>query len=167
MMAADMATTNPQARPPLPRTTSLRRGNSLAFPKPLRTLSLPPSFDVELPPVESGSLPSYTSIRDVISKATASAVVSWRDAAAASSRYQIPIRNQLVKQAARAYLQPMSSSSLVSSSRSRLFLHRLWNHVLSWRPLVCIYEFYKGCIFPMVRKILDRIRGAIRWLIAR
>ncbi|KAL8246438.1 hypothetical protein R6Q59_007654 [Mikania micrantha] len=66
--------------------------------------------------------PSYTSLRDIIPTAV---IQSPKPPSfAAQSGYEISIRNRLVKQAAWAYLQPMSTTP--GASGSTVF-HRLWN----------------------------------------
>lgn len=62
--------------------------------------------------------PPYTSLKDLLPAAAA-----INSPTAVSSCYEISIRNRLVKQAAWAYLQPMSSSPGTSG---RGPLHRLW-----------------------------------------
>ncbi|KAL8201617.1 hypothetical protein R6Q57_010764 [Mikania cordata] len=66
--------------------------------------------------------PSYTSLRDIIPTAV---IQSPKPPSfAAQSGYEISIRNRLVKQAAWAYLQPMSTTP--GAGGSNVF-HRLWN----------------------------------------
>ncbi|KAM7258781.1 hypothetical protein ACFE04_014522 [Oxalis oulophora] len=73
--------------------------------------SSPPKINLEL--LNSSS--SYTSLRDLIPSPTA-AVNSPTAAHASSPFSNIPIRNRLVKHAAWAYLQPMSSLTSPSST---------------------------------------------------
>ncbi|XP_022144679.1 uncharacterized protein LOC111014307 [Momordica charantia] len=123
--------------PPPPPSSNPRRRNSITVPvvvpsklnlfaaaagtKSTHSPPLPLAF--ELVPLKSSSYPSlvYTSLRDILPSATA--INSPTAASAANSGYEISIRNRLVKQAAWAYLQPMSSSP--GSSGPHL-LRRLW-----------------------------------------
>ncbi|KAK3025882.1 hypothetical protein RJ639_041679 [Escallonia herrerae] len=77
-----------------------------------------PSADFELISIRPTS---YTSLKDLLP--SAAAVQSPTAPAASQSGYEITIRNRLVKQAAWAYLQPMSTSP---DSAGQGFLHRLW-----------------------------------------
>lgn len=72
---------------------------------------------------------SYTSLKDLLPPSSYPAVQSPTTSSSApggGSGYEISIRNRLVKQAAWAYLQPMSTSpDSSSSSAGHQFLHRL------------------------------------------
>ncbi|KAF3442721.1 hypothetical protein FNV43_RR16638 [Rhamnella rubrinervis] len=68
----------------------------------------PPPLDFELVSLKSSL--AYTSLKDLIPTSPGGFVNSPTAASAANSGYEISIRNRLVKQAAWAYLQPMSSS---------------------------------------------------------
>ncbi|KAK1410981.1 hypothetical protein QVD17_37524 [Tagetes erecta] len=71
--------------------------------------------------------PSYTSLRDILPSTTTTFINSPKPPSFTSnSTYEISIRNRLVKQAAWAYLQPMSTSP--GSPGSTVF-HRLWNRL--------------------------------------
>lgn len=114
-----------------PSTTTLRRRNSIATSVvlPKKTTTTPtdthikrlsfttiPNDVVHVPQLShesesSSSLVSYISLRDLLPSVTPPSSV-------AASGYDISIRNRLVKQAAWAYLQPMSSSPTSSSSSS-------------------------------------------------
>ncbi|KAM3689632.1 hypothetical protein ACB094_09G060700 [Castanea mollissima] len=72
---------------------------------------------------------TYTSLKDILPVTAAVSSPTPAASAAVSSGYEISIRNRLVKQAAWAYLQPMSSSP--GSSGPHLF-HRLWLSFLSF-----------------------------------
>lgn len=78
---------------------------------------------------------SYTSLKDLLPPSSYPAVQSPTTSSSApggGSGYEISIRNRLVKQAAWAYLQPMSTSpdsSSSSSSAGHQFLHRLWARI--------------------------------------
>ncbi|XP_024979323.1 uncharacterized protein LOC112516487 [Cynara cardunculus var. scolymus] len=67
---------------------------------------------------------SYTSLRDILPSTPAVVQSPKVSSSAVRSGYEIPIRNRLVKQAAWAYLRPMSTSP--DSGGSTIF-HRLWN----------------------------------------
>lgn len=84
-----------------------------------------------LPIIESPLSPlTYTSLRDLLPQLSSGAINSPTAASSASSRsgYEISIRNRLVKQAAWAYLQPMSVSP---GSTGSSFLQRLWLRLCS------------------------------------
>ncbi|KAL3623444.1 hypothetical protein CASFOL_032260 [Castilleja foliolosa] len=80
-----------------------------------------PSDDMELLSIKSASR-SYTSLKDLLPTVT----VNSPKPNPAQTGPDICIRNRLVKQAAWAYLQPMSTSP---SSAGDNFLHRLWPRV--------------------------------------
>lgn len=104
-VAGDKSSGGAAASPPLP----------LAFELvPIKPISSPSSSS-------SSSSLAYTSLRDILP--SAAALSSPTVASAANSGYEISIRNRLVKQAAWAYLQPMSSSP--GSSGPHL-LRRIW-----------------------------------------
>lgn len=110
---------------------------------------LPLAF--ELVPIKSSSSSSspslaYTSLRDILPSATA--IGSPTAASAVNSGYEISIRNRLVKQAAWAYLQPMSSSP--GSSGPHL-LRRIW-----LRFSACL-SFLNLRIISSITKAFDRI----------
>ncbi|OIW11342.1 hypothetical protein TanjilG_31110 [Lupinus angustifolius] len=102
-------------------TTTLRRHSSLTIQNSTQTLSLLSKslLNLKLDALNNSPLSSYTSLRDML-PSTAAAVNS---PTASSSGYEISIRNHLVKQAAWAYLQPMSASP--TSSAAPHFLRRL------------------------------------------
>ncbi|KAG6638146.1 hypothetical protein CIPAW_10G015400 [Carya illinoinensis] len=160
---------------PLPLRSSVpRRGNSIATPVelPLK-LSLPnstakpphcsnsfpyqngiaPVLDFELLSSLKSSL-AYTSLKDLLPSSGA-AVGSPSSASAANSSYEISIRNRLVKQAAWAYLQPMSSSPGSSGSH---FLSRLCLR-LSTSVSDCL-DFIKSHLVPAAIRLLDQILRA-------
>ncbi|KAI3706552.1 hypothetical protein L6452_24368 [Arctium lappa] len=127
MDAADDSTT-----PPI---SILRRRNSIGTPTKPHDLfssssatttatssSSSSSVDFELVSIKPTSC--YTSLRDIL-PTPPSAVNSPKPPcfAAADSGYEISIRNHLVKQAAWAYLQPMSTSPQPHGST---VFHRLW-----------------------------------------
>ncbi|KAI4375814.1 hypothetical protein MLD38_013638 [Melastoma candidum] len=64
---------------------------------------------------------SYTSLRDLLPSLASSAPVPFpRPPSSDSSLCEIPIKNPLVKHAAIAYLQPMSSAPVVAEGRGVL-----------------------------------------------
>ncbi|MFS8008807.1 hypothetical protein Hanom_Chr14g01277211 [Helianthus anomalus] len=126
------------------RTTTLRRRNSIEIPPSLTlhnksstpsssyttltsssTLSSSSSSasassaDYELVSMKPAS---YTSLRDILPNTVVQS--PKLPSFAVNSGYEISIRNRLVKQAAWAYLQPMSSSP--GGGGSTVF-HRVWN----------------------------------------
>ncbi|KAI3794804.1 hypothetical protein L1987_37443 [Smallanthus sonchifolius] len=89
------------------------------------TSSSSSSADYELVSLKPAS---YTSLRDIL-PSTATFVQSPKPPSfTVNSGYEISIRNRLVKQAAWAYLQPMSTSP--GAGGSTVF-HRLWNRLSS------------------------------------
>ncbi|KAF5768646.1 hypothetical protein HanRHA438_Chr14g0649221 [Helianthus annuus] len=135
-----MATTAATGAADATRTTTLRRRNSIEIP-PSLTLhnkhrhpsSTPSSYttltssstlssssaDYELVSMKPAS---YTSLRDILPNTVVQS--PKLPSFAVNSGYEISIRNRLVKQAAWAYLQPMSSSP--GGGGSTVF-HRVWN----------------------------------------
>ncbi|KAJ4705369.1 putative COPII coat assembly protein SEC16 [Melia azedarach] len=163
---------DPPSTPTTP--TPLRRRNSIATSvpipqrlalstKPLHTSSLPngdvPSFEL----VSLKSCSSYTSLKDLIPPATA--VNSPTAGSAANSGYEISIRNRLVKQAAWAYLQPMSASPDDSAPD---FLRRIWMKFSSAQNSIssCLRLINYHIIYSISRAI-DRILGVLRVYISR
>ncbi|KAM0007977.1 hypothetical protein Hdeb2414_s0125g00804721 [Helianthus debilis subsp. tardiflorus] len=133
-----MATTAATGAADATRTTTLRRRNSIEIPPSLSlhnksstpsssyttltsssTLSSSSSADYELVSMEPAS---YTSLRDILPNTIVQS--PKLPSFAVNSGYEISIRNRLVKQAAWAYLQPMSSSP--GGGGSTVF-HRVWN----------------------------------------
>lgn len=165
---------NPE-QPPR-QSSALRRRNSIATPVEVRAkLSLPnitttkplhgshsfpyqngtaPSLDMELISSLKSSL-AYTSLKDLLPSSSSDAAVA--SPTAANSGYQISIRNRLVKQAAWAYLQPMSSSP---SSSGPHFLRRLCLR-LSTSLTACL-AFIQSHLVPALAELLDRILHAFR-----
>ncbi|KAG7028138.1 hypothetical protein SDJN02_09318, partial [Cucurbita argyrosperma subsp. argyrosperma] len=123
------------AQKPYPPPPNLRRRNSIAVPVVLSARLNPPPHSL-----------TYTSLRDILPSPTS--MSSPTAASAANSGFEISIRNRLVKQAAWAYLQPMSSSP--GSSGPHL-LRRIW-----LRFSACL-GFLNLHIISSVTKALDRI----------
>lgn len=87
-----------------------------------------PAVDFELISIKPLS---YTSLKDLLPSPAVQSPTSSAPAATTAgggSGYEISIRNRLVKQAAWAYLQPMSTSP-DSSSAGRHLLHRIWARI--------------------------------------
>lgn len=126
----------------------LRRRNSIATTVVLpKHLSLPPpprkrsSFHAPISPDETSDFElvslkssSYTSLKDLLPSSSTSTTVSINSPS---------IRNRLVKQAAWAYLQPMSASPSTTSGPS-YFRH-----------------FFFRRLIPAINRILHRILRAI------
>ncbi|KAJ9554819.1 hypothetical protein OSB04_009433 [Centaurea solstitialis] len=84
------------------------------------------SVDFELVSIKPTS---YTSLRDILPPPATTVHSPKPPCFAADSRYEISIRNRLVKQAAWAYLQPMSSSTSTQHHHGpTVVFHRLWTH---------------------------------------
>ncbi|KAJ8754741.1 hypothetical protein K2173_012130 [Erythroxylum novogranatense] len=144
--------------PPFQAEFSLRSPkllNSKSLPAPRkngRVFSPPSPLDLDF----NSSL-AYTSLKDVL---PSSPVNSPTPTAAVSSAYDISIRNRLLKQAAWAYLRPMSGSQ---NSSETSFFRRLWlefppsDHVSS-----CI-RFVRDYFFPSIAGIFDRISRFFRF----
>ncbi|KAF9664896.1 hypothetical protein SADUNF_Sadunf16G0065600 [Salix dunnii] len=155
---------------PPPQTPTLRRRNSIAtsFVIPaklsLHTSNLPPSnlsgtlpshLDISLLPVKSSL--SYTSLKDLLPSATVNSPTYA--ASTTTSTYEISIRNRLVKQAAWAYLQPMSS---YPDSSGTHFLRRLWLRLSTSNPITSCFRFISVHVIPSITNAFDRILRAIR-----
>ncbi|KAJ1394561.1 hypothetical protein SESBI_34138 [Sesbania bispinosa] len=119
---------------------------------PMRTTSL------ELASLKS-PFSSYTSLRDVLPYPNA-AINSPTASSAANSGYEISIRNRLVKQAAWAYLQPMSASPGGSSAPN--FLRRLWHRLSDDNPLAACFSFLYHGFARIFHQILHAFRGQVR-----
>ncbi|KAL1545655.1 hypothetical protein AAHA92_22350 [Salvia divinorum] len=90
----------------------------------------PSSDDLELLPLKAGSL-TYSSLRDLLPPLGA---VNSPKSKTAPPGSDICIRNRLVKQAARAYLSPMSECPTSAGGNS---FHRLWTGVAAFIDLFC------------------------------
>ncbi|XP_044507677.1 uncharacterized protein LOC123227094 [Mangifera indica] len=142
----------PQLQPP-----QLRRRHSLSTPLPIPTkLTLPrrngtvsPS-SFELASLVKPTSLSYTSFKDLI---PCSSLNSPTAGSATNSTYEISIRNRLVKQAAWAYLQPMSSSP---DSSAPHFLHRLFTSLSS------CFRFINSHIISPLSQAINQIFGRSR-----
>ncbi|KAK7378839.1 hypothetical protein VNO80_04287 [Phaseolus coccineus] len=143
----------------LPRESPpLRRHNSIAVAS-VTKLSLPATTppqrttSLELVSLTSPFSASYTSLRDVLPSPNF-AVNS--PTASAYSGQEISIRNRLVKQAAWAYLQPMSASPGGASTPH--FLRRLTAASL---------DFFFNQLVPAVSQFFSRMLHAIRVHVCR
>ncbi|PIN06586.1 hypothetical protein CDL12_20859 [Handroanthus impetiginosus] len=126
LSAIDLASAPQQSKDhPLPRRRSSISSPSGVVPIKL-TLDNPSSAlssgDLELLPIKPPSH-SYSSLKDLLPSITVNSLKPKL------ARSDICIRNRLVKQAAWAYLRPMSTA-LVSTDGN--FFHRLWTRVASF-----------------------------------
>nr|DAD28913.1 TPA_asm: hypothetical protein HUJ06_030381 [Nelumbo nucifera] len=154
-------------------SSMLRRRNSISSSVVPTKLDLPAQSS-SFPVVngdKSSSLPTdfelvslrsqtYTSLKDLLPSSPA-AVVQSPTGPGSQSCYEISIRNRLVKQAAWAYLQPMSSSP---SSSGTYFFHRMWVRVSSdyfRNPVNACLGFIKQHIIPVITRVFNRLLGAI------
>ncbi|CAI8614907.1 unnamed protein product [Vicia faba] len=144
---------------PLP---TLRRHNSITATTPNkfhRSANKPPlrttSLDLELLLLKS-PYTSYTSLRDMLPSPHAAVNSPTTSSATINSGYEIPIRNHLVKQAAWAYLRPMSSFPTNSSTPN--FLSRLSsvNSITS-----CFSSMISG-FTRIFHQILQAFNGQVR-----
>ncbi|KAM1096356.1 hypothetical protein ACFX15_013460 [Malus domestica] len=127
---------------PASATKHLQRLHSSTFPNGDVSPPAPPQLDLEF--LSHKSSESYTSLKDLL---PSSAVNSPTAASANNSGYEISIRNRLVKQAAWAYLQPMSSTSGPSGPN---FLRRLC------QKLSPCLSFFTNRIVPLLSRALRR-----------
>ncbi|CAN0879410.1 hypothetical protein LINGRAHAP2_LOCUS13029 [Linum grandiflorum] len=116
----------------------------------------PSPDDVELYSFTKSTPSAYTSIKDLLpSAAVNSPTVAGAAGGAGVFSREISIRNRLVKQAAWAYLQPMSASP---ESSGHHFLHRLWLRFASLRhPVKACFRFFKLRLFPAVSRFFISI----------
>ncbi|TXG58165.1 hypothetical protein EZV62_015994 [Acer yangbiense] len=159
-----------------PSLIPLRRRNSISTsvplpskltlpPKPLHTSSLPnslPSSSFELISFKSSLTNNYTSLKDILpfsSNGAAASVNSPTAGPAVNYCYEISIRNHLVKQAAWAYLQPMSASP---GSSGHHYFRRIWMRFSSAQNSIssCL-RYINSLIISGLSRAIDRIRRAI------
>ncbi|CAI0462659.1 unnamed protein product [Linum tenue] len=152
----------------------LRRRNSIAtdaVPIPsrlsLHTSSLPPTngflTDLELFSLKSPpGFSSYTSLKDLMPSSVVNSPATAAHGSASvfhDSAYEICIRNHLVKQAAWAYLQPMSSSP---GSADPHFLRRLWSKLAALGgPIKACFRFLQLRLIPRIVQAFDRMFRAV------
>ncbi|XP_058739005.1 uncharacterized protein LOC131610931 [Vicia villosa] len=145
---------------------TLRRHNSItaitpnkfhpsANKPPLRTTSL----DLELLLLKS-PYTSYTSLRDMLPSPHAAVNSPTTSSATINSGYEISIRNHLVKQAAWAYLQPMSSFPTNSSTPN--FLRRLCHRLSSSSSITSCFTSMVSGFTRIFHQILQAFRGQVR-----
>ncbi|KAI3867823.1 hypothetical protein MKW92_020748 [Papaver armeniacum] len=161
----------------VPVSSSLRRRNSfpssmvLDIPIQLQSSSYPngdkvsSSLDFELFSFKpSSSLSSqddkYTSLKDLMPYSLSA--VQSPTGSMIQPCYEIPIRNRLVKQAAWAYLQPMSSSPGSSGNSIKRMWFRFVNQYVK-NPINACLDYIKRRLIPMVSRVFNRLIGSI-WL---
>ncbi|RXH76375.1 hypothetical protein DVH24_019263 [Malus domestica] len=127
---------------PTSATKHLQRLHSSTFPNGDVSPPAPPQLDLEF--LSHKSSESYTSLKDLLPSSAANSPTA---ASANNSGYEISIRNRLVKQAAWAYLQPMSSTSGPSGPN---FLRRLC------QKLSPCLSFFTNRIVPLLSRALRR-----------
>lgn len=103
---------------------------------------------------------SYVSLRDLLP--TPAAVNSPKPKSAAQNHLhpgsEISIRNRLVKQAAWAYLQPMSTAPDTST---RNILHRLWDQFTTENPIAALFRFFNRHAFGSLNRFFDWLLRSI------
>ncbi|XP_026427191.1 uncharacterized protein LOC113323139 [Papaver somniferum] len=160
----------------VPVSSSLRRRNSfpssmvLDIPIQLESSSYPngdkvsSSLDFELfsfKPSSSSQDDKYTSLKDLMPYSLSAAVQS-PTGSMIQPCYEISIRNRLVKQAAWAYLQPMSSSPGSSGNSIKRMWFRFVNQYVK-NPIKACLDYIKWRLIPMVSRVFNRLIGSI-WL---
>ncbi|KAE9590800.1 hypothetical protein Lal_00022933 [Lupinus albus] len=132
-------------------TTTLFRHSSLTIQNSTQTLSLfsKSLINLKLDSLNNSPLSSYTSLRDML-PSTTTAAAAINSPTASSSGYEISIRNHLVKQAAWAYLQPMSASP-ISSAAAPHFLRRLCHRFSAF------LTFVNHHLSPALSQVFHRI----------
>ncbi|KAM0009590.1 hypothetical protein Hdeb2414_s0022g00618831 [Helianthus debilis subsp. tardiflorus] len=88
----------------------------------------------------------YTSLRDILRSPATVVQLSKAPYSAANPGYEIMIRNRLVKQAAWAYLQPMSTNT---ESGGSAVLNRLWTQ-------------FTGALFRLITTTFDCILRSLQ-----
>ncbi|CAN0847394.1 hypothetical protein LINGRAHAP2_LOCUS4954 [Linum grandiflorum] len=140
---------------PLRRRNSIATAVSLPSRLSLHTSSLPPSngsqLDFELYSFEQDSS-AYTSLKDLLPSSAVNSPTAGSSVCYGSA-YEICIRNHLVKQAAWAYLQPMSSSP--GSDGPTHFLRRLWLRLRN--PISACFRFVELHLIPGISRAFYRI----------
>nr|GEZ13965.1 hypothetical protein [Tanacetum cinerariifolium] len=128
------ATNDPTTIPPVTIIQRRNISNTLAS-----------SFSFDFQPVSIISS-SYTSLRDILPSPNNAVQSPKTPCYVANSRCEILIRNKLVKEAAWAYLQPMSTSPEDDGSS---VLHRLWTQISGAFVRVASAAF--DCLLPSER----------------
>ncbi|OVA07113.1 hypothetical protein BVC80_1289g28 [Macleaya cordata] len=116
------------------------------------------AVDFELISLKSSQ--EYTSLKDLIPSSSPTTAVQSPTASGIQSCYEISIRNRLVKQAAWAYLQPMSSSPNSSGNSFRRMWVRFSSECIR-NPVNACLRFINRRIIPTISQALNRILGAI------
>ncbi|KAE8690296.1 hypothetical protein F3Y22_tig00110896pilonHSYRG00010 [Hibiscus syriacus] len=130
----------------LQTATSLPKGSAAPSPLSLELISLKASFA------------SYTSLKDILPSPAVDINSPSAAGSATNSGYEISIRNRLVKQAAWAYLQPMSASP---DSSGPHFFCRLWLQFSSHNPISSCLRFFNLKLLPGLTGLVNRIFGSI------
>ncbi|XVE61414.1 hypothetical protein DITRI_Ditri06bG0037900 [Diplodiscus trichospermus] len=129
-------------------------------PKPLQTATSLPNGSAASPPLDldlislKTSFASYTSLKDILPSSAIAVNSPTAAGSATNSGYEISIRNRLVKQAAWAYLQPMSASP---DSSGPHFFRRLWLRFSSQNPFSSCLRFFHQKVLPCLTRVVDRI----------
>ncbi|GKB65027.1 hypothetical protein Tco_0921213 [Tanacetum coccineum] len=130
---------------------------------PLVSLIKPPalsssfSSDFEIVSIKPSS---YTSLRDILPSPKSVVQSPKTPCYVAHSRYEILIRNRLVKEAAWAYLQPMSTSPEADGSS---VLHRLWTQISGAFVLVASVAFDCLLLCELERDTCLKLRDQVFW----
>lgn len=158
--------------------STLRRRNSVSStlyqfpakltiltPNPLHTAnSLPkggaasPPLDLDLTYLKTSFAASYTSLKDILPSPAVAVNSPTAAGSATNSGYEISIRNRLVKQAAWAYLQPMSASP---DSSGPHFSRCLRLRFSSQNPFSSCLQFFHLKLLPALTRLLHRILRSI------
>ncbi|EXC01930.1 hypothetical protein L484_018844 [Morus notabilis] len=149
----------------VPTTLSLsiaKPRHSASFPIENGAVAVPPPppLNFELIALKTTSS-SYTSLKDLLpsSPSAGGGGINSPTSASASAASEISIRNRLVKQAAWAYLQPMSSSP---SSTGPRFLRRLWLRFSSQNVVASCLAFINSHVIPSLSRAVDHLLRALR-----
>ncbi|KAH7512228.1 uncharacterized protein LOC107432265 isoform X2 [Ziziphus jujuba] len=144
-----LSTTPPITKPLY--STSFPNQNGTVSPTP------PPPLDFELVSLKTSL--AYTSLRDLIPSSPGGLIHSPTAASAVNSGYEISIRNRLVKQAAWAYLQPMSSSPVSVGTH---FFHRFSLRLSAQNPVSACLGFIRSHVIPTLTRAFDGILRVFR-----
>lgn len=102
---------------------------------------------------------SYTSLKDLLPPTAVSSPKPNSPSHSQSASGEISIKNRLVKQAAWAYLQPMSTAP---DSTGRNFLHRIWIKLLANNQVAALRSFFDLHIFRRLNHAFDWLLRAVR-----
>ncbi|XP_022747619.1 uncharacterized protein LOC111297232 [Durio zibethinus] len=131
---------------PLQIATSFPSGSAASAPLDLEFISLNTSFA------------SYTSLKDILPSSAVAINSPTAAGSATNSGHGLSIRNRLVKQAAWACLQPMSSSP---DSSGPHFFRRFWLRFSSQNPISSCFRFFHLKFLPGLTRVLDRVLRSI------